>query len=131
MYRYIIVEDEWNKNSRYQEYELLHPNEYTRKEFLNICRDAFRKLNIEEQKFIFESEDSLGTGYVIEILEKEYGFILPDMITSQISLENLHNINNIHCKHCGYSYVLNNKTMCNIDVCNYRELLNEIIINND
>ena len=47
MYRYTIGEDYYED---YHTYEILHKEKYTQEEFLNICKEAFKKLDFEKKK---------------------------------------------------------------------------------
>lgn len=125
MYRYTIGQDRWES---YSEAELLHTNEYSRDEFLKICKEAFAKLDYKNRKHICDCYGDDGVHLLKNMLIKEFQFILPDKVTSHIHMGELLSYdyeNHIDCEDCSKSYELNGVFKCSYDECKRRELLKE------
>jgi len=67
MYKYEIGEDN-------HEYKIYHKSQFTREEFLNICKEAFNKLDGKIKKEIINSCGTWGACFIVGILTKEYEF---------------------------------------------------------
>lgn len=115
MYRYTIGEDSYEE---YHEYELLHKLKYTKEEFINLCKEAFKKLDFKNKKEIAESYGSIGTHYFVELLIDKYGFVKPDDVIQHIHISQAYDDNYVGCEDCAHSYYLNEKLMCNSEYCN-------------
>ena len=87
MYRYTIGQGSYED---YYTYEILHKNKFTKEEFLNICKETFKKLSKKKQREIKEWYGDEGTHYIIELLVKDYGFVLPDKVIVNIHLSDLY-----------------------------------------
>jgi hypothetical protein len=118
MFRYKIGQDEFED---YYAYEILHEKQFTKEEFLNICKEAFNKLDVKIKKEIIDSYSSQGTHYVIEILTKEYGVKIPDKIIATIHLCELHNMDGANCEDCSKSFYINGNFICTSDNCILKE----------
>jgi hypothetical protein len=120
MYRYTIAEDYWDD---YKKYELIHEQIYSKEEFQNICKKAFKELDIKNRKEIIQSRASFGISDLIKILTKNYGFIIPDNIIVHLHLKDLFNIEDNNCEYCDHSYSINGNLKCNFEDCDMKELL--------
>jgi hypothetical protein len=123
MYRYTIGQDQWEC---YSQIEIIHTEKYSKEEFLNICKEAFRKINIKDRKDIIECRGDSGAYTIKDILIKEYGFSLPNEIICHIHMVDLFPDNFASCEDCPKSYMLNGKLQCNNQKCEFRDFLNEV-----
>ena len=120
MYRYTIGESSWED---YHTIELLHNKKYSKDEFLNICKQAYKKLSFENKKEIAQSYGEEGVYLIRDILVGEYDFKLSENITSHIHILDLFNSEYLNCEDCPKSYMVNGKIQCNNLECEFREFL--------
>lgn len=119
MYRYKIGEDSYED---YRSFEVLHEKQFTEKEFLSICREAFKKLDQNIKNKIADSRNCTGSQYVVEILISDYGFIKANKVIETVHLCQLHNMDKVNCEYCTHSYFVNNQFQCNSSDCEYKDL---------
>ncbi len=123
MYRYTIGQDQWES---YSQVEILHKEKYSEDEFLNICKEAFRKINTKDRKEIIEFRGDSGAYAIKNILIKEYGFLLPSEVICHVHMLDLFPDNFASCEECPKPYTLNDKLQCNNQKCEFKDFLNEI-----
>lgn len=121
MYRYTIGEGQWDC---YCDTEILHDEKYSKKKFLDICKQAFSRLDYETRKKICHSFGDDGIHQIEDILIKEFGFIKPEKVTSHIHIVDLFDKtyqDSISCEDCSRSYELNGEMKCSYDECVLKE----------